>query len=272
MTKEIKHLRAIAIIPARAGSKRIPNKNVRSFCGDPIIKYSIDTAIKAGIFDEIMVSTENRKIAAIAKRYGAKVPFLRSHKTASDKVNVPEVLTEVLEEYKKRGIDFDYICCIYATAPLIEKKRVIEGYKMIIRSGVDSVIPVVRFDYPIQRALVVGKNSLEMIDKKNLNIQSQDLSPTYHDAGKFYWAKQEQFLKYKTFFMPKTRAIILPKTMAQDIDDIEDFQIAELKYTLKYRKFDWLTKNKAGRWNRKSNWIILLLALLSSALIMGSII
>ena len=267
--EKVKHLEAIAIIPARAGSKRVSNKNTRSFCGEPIIKYSIDIARKSNLFDEIMVSTESKKIAKIATSLGAEIPFMRSKRNASDKAGLAEVALEVIEEYKRQNITFDYFCLVFATAPMIEKRRLIEGYKLVREKDVDSVIPVVEFDYPIQRALEVKKAIVSMVDKKNLKKRSQDLPVRYHDAGKFYWIKTARFLQEKDFFMPKSRAIILPKSMAQDIDDEEDFKIAELKYAVKHFKFDWLKKDKEKLWGRSIRWIILALALLSSVLIMG---
>ncbi|MEQ8226422.1 MAG: pseudaminic acid cytidylyltransferase, partial [Candidatus Eremiobacterota bacterium] len=145
----------LAIIPARGGSKRIPRKNIKPFLGVPIIKYSIASAIKANCFDEIMVSTDDREIAEYSISCGAKVPFYRSEKTANDFAIVSDVIREVIDEYKKRDCMFKYICCIYPTAPFITPERLHEALKLLKKSNADGVLPVVRFSYPIQRALKI---------------------------------------------------------------------------------------------------------------------
>jgi len=224
---------AIAIIPARGGSKRLPGKNTLSFCGHPIIKYTIDAAVATGIFDEIMVSTDDSEIAALSKKFGAKVPFMRSAKSSSDKANIPEVITEVIKSYEKLNIKFEYLCCLLATAPLMDPKKIAEGFVLIQKDDIQSVMAVTDFGYPIQRSLKIEKDKLTMVNLRYKNSRSQDLEPRYHDAAQFYWVKTSAFKKYKSFLLPATRSILLSGAQVQDIDDMDDFKIAELKYRLK---------------------------------------
>ena len=224
--------KCIAIITARGGSKRIPRKNIKDFCGQPIIKYSIDAAKKSGCFDEIMVSTDDQEIVAIVKKFGANVPFLRSQKTSSDFASTEEVIEEVVLEYQKIGQNFDYLCCIYPTAPFISSKKIKEAYELILKTGVDSVLPIVKFSYPIQRALKIENNLLKFMWSENSNKRSQDLEPAYHDCGQFYFLKTEYFLRNKEIFTKSTIPIEIPESEVQDIDNEEDWKIAEIKYEI----------------------------------------
>ncbi len=229
----MKGKKTLAIITARGGSKRIPRKNIKNFLGKPIIAYSIETAINSKLFDEIMVSTDDKEIAEISKKYGATIPFMRSKKNSDDFAGTADVIMEVSKEYSKRGLDFDIFCCIYPTAPLISPKKLKEGYDLLIKENFHSVFPVVQFSYPIQRALRFKNNKVEMIWPENLNARSQDLEKTYHDAGQFYWGFTNEFLKNKNIFTKKSGAIILKETEVQDIDNLEDWKVAEMKYQLK---------------------------------------
>ncbi len=222
----------IAIIPARGGSKRIPRKNIRNFLGKPIIAYSIETAIKSNLFDEIMVSTDDKEIASVTLQYGAKVPFIRSAQNANDYATVGDVVTEVLDWYTKTNKEFDNICCILPTAPFISVKNISESYQMLSTGNYDSVFPVVRFSYPIQRALRLQEGLISMFQPENFPKRSQDLEPAYHDSGTFYWMKTNEFLKQKRFFAENSGALILPETQVQDIDSDEDWILAELKYKM----------------------------------------
>lgn len=226
----------LAIIPARGGSKRIPNKNIREFFGQPIIKYSVDAAISSGLFDEVIVSTDNEKIKSLAISSGARVPFERSQKHSDDSATLSEVLLEVVESYKSIGKHFDFICMLLPTAPLISVKNLVRGYELIIKDqSYSSVVPVVRFSYPIQRAFRITKTGkLEMFQPKNKNTRSQDLEPAFHDCGQFYWIKTNDFLKEKSIFMKVTGTIELSELEIQDIDTEDDWKIAELKYTLRH--------------------------------------
>jgi pseudaminic acid cytidylyltransferase len=224
--------RKVAIIPARGGSKRIPGKNARSFCGKPIIEYSIDAAIKSGCFDEIMVSTDDMKIAEIAKKSGAKVPFIRSEKTSDDYAMLADVIEEVLLEYKKLGTDFYYFCCILATAPFISSNDIANGLSILTTDNVESVVPVTRFSYPIQRSLKIESGKLKMFWPENYNVRSQDLTPAYHDCGQFYWMKSESLMKQKKLYATNTAYIEISESISQDVDTEEDWVLAELKYKM----------------------------------------
>jgi N-acylneuraminate cytidylyltransferase len=225
-------MRSLAIIPARGGSKRIPRKNIKVFCGKPIIAYSIQAAIDSGVFDEIMVSTDDLEIAEIAKQYGAVIPFMRSAELSTDMAMTAPVLLEVLEEYKRRGCEFTYACCIYPAAPFISPEKLKSAYGLLLKTKADSVNPVVRFGYPIQRALKIENNRLEMIWPENLNKRSQDLMPAFHDCGQFYFFNVGSFLRQKTLFMANTAPVEIRESEVQDIDTEEDWKIAEMKYKM----------------------------------------
>lgn len=222
-------MKNICIIPARGGSKRIPRKNIKEFLGKPIIAYSIEAALKSGLFDEVMVSTDDEEIAAIAKQYGASVPFMRSEATANDFASSDDVLVEVLNEYLKRGKVFDNMCCIYATAPLISSNDLAEALQLMNNSKFDCVYPVVEFSYPIWRCLDVAEDgSMKRHWPEFEYSRSQDLPKEYHDSGTFYWYK----LKDNTLQSGKIGAIIVPEDRVQDIDTETDWKLAEMKYKL----------------------------------------
>ena len=222
----------LAIIPARGGSKRIPRKNIRPFLGHPIIKYSIDAALNAGLFDEVMVSTDDEEIARIAEACGAQIPFLRSAATSDDHATTADVLLEVLSRYSAANLRFEYFCCIYPTAPLISADRLAEGFRLLDAHQADSVIPVVRFSYPVQRALKIDDGRLMMATPQHTNTRSQDLPFRYHDAGQFYWARTERFLSQQTLFTGNARPLIISELEVQDIDSEADWKIAEMKYQI----------------------------------------
>lgn len=225
--------KSLAIIPARGGSKRIPRKNIKDFLGKPIIAYSIETAIKSKLFDEVMVSTDDGEIAEISKSYGAKVPFLRSHRNADDYATTTDVLLEVLNDYKANDREFQYACCIYPTAPLIRADKLEKGFEKLKIENLNAVFPVVAFSYPIWRGLKITKEEkCIMIWPENINRRSQDLEETYHDAGQWYWFNTESFKKEQKIFSNNSSCIILSETEVQDIDNSTDWKIAELKYAL----------------------------------------
>ena len=222
-------MKNICIIPARGGSKRIPRKNIKEFLGKPIIAYSIEAALNSGLFDETMVSTDDHKIAEIAKQYGASVPFMRSAETANDFASSEDVLVEVLNEYLKRGKVFDNMCCIYATAPLISSNDLAEALQLMNNSKFDCVYPVVQFSYPIWRCLDVAEDgSMKRHWPEYENSRSQDLPKEYHDTGTFYWYKLQQ----GALASGKIGAIIVPEDRVQDIDTETDWKLAEMKYKL----------------------------------------
>ena len=223
----------IAIIPARGGSKRIPGKNIRSFLGKPIITYSIEAALQSGLFDEVMVSTDDEKIAAVAKEFGAKVPFLRSKQNADDFATLSDVLLEVITSYNDKGVIFENICCILPTAPLTNSKRIAEAFTKYSKNNLDSICPVVAFSYPILRALEFSEeNKLQMIWPEHLKTRSQDLKRAFHDSGTFYWVKTTALQQERTLFCKNGSAIELPENEVQDIDSETDWKLAEIKYKL----------------------------------------
>jgi len=226
----------LCIIPARGGSKRIPRKNIKDFLGKPIIAYSIETALQSGLFEEVMVSTDDEEIAEVAKRYGAKVPFFRSKENSDDFATTADVLLEVLREYNTLGFSYEYACCIYATAPLIRRQNLIDGFRKVVTERRYSVFPVVKFSYPVWRGLkILDSGDAEMIWAEHINTRSQDLEEVYHDAGQWYWFEVAYLVENKTMFSENSAAIILSGLDVQDIDDDADWQMAELKYELLQR-------------------------------------
>jgi N-acylneuraminate cytidylyltransferase len=222
----------VSIITARGGSKRIPRKNIKNFLGSPIIKYSIDAALNAKCFDEVMVSTEDNEIADLAKFYGAKIPFMRTANTSNDFAATVDVILEVLTQYKLQGKEFKYCCCIYPTAPFITSEKLKIAYNKLIESGADSIVPVVRFGFPIQRSIKIEDGLVKMNWPEHLNSRSQDLPPAFHDCGQFYFFKVDSFLENKILFSGFTVPYEMPESEVQDIDNEEDWKIAELKYKL----------------------------------------
>lgn len=220
----------IAIITARGGSKRIPKKNIKDFCGKPIIAYSIEAAISSELFDEVMVSTDSEEIAEIAKKYGASVPFMRSAETSNDYATTNDVLIEVFNEYKKRGQEFDIAVCIYPTAPFVTADKLKRAIDMVEKDGADAVTPVVQFSFPPQRAFIIRDNALEYQYPENASARSQDLEPIYHDCGQFYVMKPKNVMD--GIIIKKTTPIIMPESEVQDIDTVEDWKIAEMKYQI----------------------------------------
>lgn len=222
----------IAIIPARGGSKRIDRKNIKFFHGKPIIAYSIETAFKSNLFDTVMVSTDDEEIAAIARKYGAVTPFIRSFENSGDYATTADVIYEVINEYINVDIHFDLGCCIYPTAPLLTPDTLIKGVDMLLSNDeADSLVPVVSFNYPPQRSLVIKNNYLEFLYPENSLKRSQDLPFLYHDCGQFYLFKIKKFLEKRMLLSDRTMPLIMKEKMVQDIDNEEDWQIAELKYT-----------------------------------------
>lgn len=228
MRNEMKN---ICIITARGGSKRIPKKNIKDFCGKPILAYSIEAALKSNIFDEIMVSTDSEEIKNIAIKYGASVPFMRSEKTSNDFAGTYDVLMEVIQEYKKNGKIFDNMCCMYPTAPFVTAKKLQNAYKLLIDNNADGVSPYVSFSFPPQRAFYIRDGRLVAVDADSLPKRSQDLEKMYHDCGQFYFYNLQTFTgkrKPNNIYIP----IEYPESEVQDIDNLEDWKIAEIKYKL----------------------------------------
>ena len=222
----------IAIITARGGSKRIPHKNRKEFCGKPIIEYSIEAAKQAGIFDTVMVSTDDNKIAEIAKNAEAEVPFMRSAETSSDYATTADVLMEVLEKYKERGVRYENACCIYPTAPFVTGNKLRQAMDMLVNEKKDSVIPVVPFSFPPLRGMVINDGKLEYKWQEYAMKRSQDLEEIYHDCGQFYVFRVESFEKEKKLVTDNTAGMIISELEVQDIDNETDWELAEMKYRL----------------------------------------
>lgn len=223
---------SIAIITARGGSKRIPGKNRKPFLGKPIICYSIEAAIKSGLFDEVMVSTDDEEIATIARVAGASVPFMRSESTAGDYATTDEVLAEVLGEYAKQGKSFDYMACLYPTAPFITSARLKEAMGKLISSGAAELMPVTSFSFPPQRGLVEKDDRVAYREPENALKRSQDLQKIYHDCGQFYLYDVNKFLDPMINPDEDMTYIVLDELEVQDIDNETDWKLAEMKYTL----------------------------------------
>lgn len=247
----------LAIITARGGSKRIPKKNIKEFLGKPIIAYSIEAARKSSVFDEVMVSTDSEEIAEVARKYGAAVPFYRSEQTANDFATTADVLLEVVSKYREMGRDYDWICCLYPTAPFVTDEVLRTAWDKAEKGGVDAVVPVVRFSFPPQRCFVIRDEkachrqntdvenadarcaltgtvaATDMLEYKwpeYRTARSQDLEPYYHDAGQFYFVRTSALLEQRTVIPERTAPLILDETRVQDIDNEEDWIIAEMKY------------------------------------------
>jgi len=223
----------IAIITARGGSKRIPKKNIREFCGKPIIAYSIEAALSSGVFDEVMVSTDSYEIADIAKEYGASVPFMRSEITSNDFSTTADVIEEVIMKYKELGKNFESFACIYPTAPFVTATRLKEAVEMLKEA--DAVLSVVKYSFPPQRAFVIRDGNVAYQYPQYERARSQDLEPIYHDCGQFYMCKSDKFLEKHSLILSNTRPYIIPEEEVQDIDTQSDWEIAEAKYSVLHK-------------------------------------
>ena len=226
-------MKKIAIIPARGGSKRIPNKNIKVFFGKPIIAYSIEAAFKSGLYDEVMVSTDCEAIAKVAQEYGAKVPYIRSAKNSNDFATTVDVLLEVLNWYRKNKFEFEYASCIYACAPFVNAKVLQDSFELLFKENCDCVFPILAYSHPIQRALKVSESrKLVPFDDLNSNIRTQDLGKAFHDAGMFYSFDVNKLIVNKSLRSVDTFAIEIDELHAHDIDTENDWILAELKYKL----------------------------------------
>ena len=223
-------MKKICIIPARGGSKRIAKKNIKEFYGKPIIAYSIELAINSNLFDEIMVSTDDIEISKISKKYGASVPFLRSQKNSNDYASTYDVIEEVIKNYNNENIFFDYICCLYPAAPLIQKKIFFKCFKQIEKNINTSVLPITRFEHPIRRAIFLKNEKIKFLSSQHKNKRTQDIETFYHDTGQFYWINTIKLLKFKELITEDSFGYIIPSIYAQDIDNLDDWKLAEIKY------------------------------------------
>ncbi|MBT1450814.1 pseudaminic acid cytidylyltransferase [Glaciecola sp. XM2] len=220
-----------ALIPARGGSKRIPNKNIKSFNGKPIIAYSIEAAIESQLFDHVVVSTDSQDIANVAREYGADVPFLRPDAISDDYATTREVITHAVNYMTKRYDEVTHCCCIYATSPLLQISYLKQGLEKLLASPDKAfAFSVTEFAFPVQRALSITNGHLSALYPQYSNTRSQDLNPAYHDAGQFYWGTIDGLLSDKAFFSSDSIPIVLPSYLVQDIDTPDDWLRAELMH------------------------------------------
>ena len=220
----------VAIIPARGGSKRIPKKNIKLFHGKPLIAYRIEVAIKSKLFDKVIVTTDDEEIAKIAKEYGADVPFLRPKELSDDFTGTGAVVNHAIEFLKQNGEKIDFVCTIYATAPLISEKYLVEGFEKLKNSSARNAFSCTSMPYPIQRTFkITQENRCEMFWPENFMKRSQDLEEAYQDAGQFYWVNLNVISDDITFGKDSI-PIILPRYLVQDIDTLEDWRRAEFMY------------------------------------------
>ena len=227
----------IAIIPARGGSKRIPKKNIKDFLGKPIIAYSIEIAINCKLFDKVIVSTDDQEIKKVAIKYGAEVPFIRPKQISDDFTGTHEVIGHAVKWLEDNNKKMDYVCCIYSTAPLIEKDDLKKGFELIKTNKWNSIIAATNFSYPIFRSFEnLPDGGLKMIFPEYYSSRSQDLPEIYHDAGLFYWAKPEIWKKKPERYSEKNSIVKIPNYRTQDIDTLEDWKRAEIIYKIKNKE------------------------------------
>lgn len=223
----------IAIIPARGGSKRIPNKNIKPFLNKPIIAYAIEAAKRSELFAEVMVSTDSEEIAEVALRYGAKIPFLRDSETANDYCSTLDVIIGVLEQYEEVNKNFNNACCLYPTAPFVTTDLLADTNNAFQKQNVDVLYTIQKFIFPIQRAFTIKDGLLNWYQPSSFLMRSQDLEPTYHDAGQLYWFRVNRLLKEKDLAKLSAGGHIIDEFSAHDIDYEEDWKMAEFKYCVK---------------------------------------
>lgn len=224
----------IVIIPARGGSKRIPRKNIRLFCGKPMLAHSIDTALASGVVDKVVVSTDDKDIAQVARDYGADVPFLRPPELADDYTGTSPVVRHAINKLLALGWPLDTCACIYATAPLLQSEQVSDALRQLEQSSWDYVFTAARYSFPIQRAIMqTNKGGVVPFDAFGITQRSQDLPPAFHDAGQLYWAHYKTWLDpQKHIFGANSHMLVLPDYQVQDIDTPEDWERAEMLYKL----------------------------------------
>ena len=218
----------LCIIPARGGSKRIPRKNIKEFCGQAMIGYSIEAAITSQCFDKVVVSTDDQEIAQVAISFGAEVPFIRPYELANDHVATIPVVKHAIEWLDEQGQSPTDVCCLYATAPFIQSKTISKAFQQLQESKSDYCFSVTSFAFPIQRSIrITQDHKVDMFYPENFHVRSQDLEEAYHDAGQFYWGKAQAFKDELPIFSEKATPYILPRYLVQDIDTMEDWIRAE---------------------------------------------
>jgi len=233
----------LAVIPARGASKRIPHKNIRQFCGKPMIAWSIEAAIESECFDRVIVSTDDNEIAAVARKYGADVPFVRPPELSDDYTGTIPVISHATEWQNAHGEEASYVCCIYATAPFVQVDDLKRGLKTLMETEVDYVFTVTNYPFPIQRAIrIVQDSKVEMFQPEYFYARSQDLEEAWHDAGQFYWGKSNAWLLKKPLFSDESSPLVLPRYRVQDIDTEEDWKVAENMFCMLKRSVGLMEK------------------------------
>ncbi|MDS9878803.1 pseudaminic acid cytidylyltransferase [Pseudomonas protegens] len=218
----------VAIIPARGGSKRISRKNIKEFCGKPMIAWSIEAALKSGCFEQVIVSTDDAEIAEVAVQHGASVPFMRPAELSDDHTGTTPVVRHAIEWLNLQGSNPQYVCCLYATAPLIDSQDILKGLNALDKEGGDYAFSVTSYAFPIQRAIRINEDGrVDMFNPEYFAVRSQDLEHAYHDAGQFYWGTYAAWLENRVIFGKRSLPIILPRHRVQDIDTLEDWEMAE---------------------------------------------
>ena len=218
----------VCVIPARGGSKRIPRKNIKLFCGRPMIAWSIEAAQQSGCFDQVVVSTDDAEIAEVARQCGAQVPFIRPAALSDDHTSTTAVVAHATNWFAAQGQTPTQVCCLYATAPFVSAADLRQGLTVLTDTGADYAFSVTSYAFPIQRAIrLTTNNRVEMFNPEHFNTRSQDLEEAYHDAGQFYWGRAEAWLQGRMIFSPAAAPVILPRQRVQDIDTPEDWTRAE---------------------------------------------
>lgn len=225
-------MNSIAIIPARGGSKRIPRKNIKEFCGKPMIAWSIETALQSGLFEKVVVSTDDEEIAEVAQSYGATAPFQRPEHLANDHAATLPVVRHAVEWHLNQGFDLDAVCCIYPTAPFLQAQYLKESLELLRQDEeVDFCFAATSFESSIFRALKIDtQNNVSMFWPENETKRSQDFPEAYHDAGQFYWGRAQAWLEKESLFSSNSKVVVLPSHLVQDIDYPNDWLQAELKF------------------------------------------
>jgi pseudaminic acid cytidylyltransferase len=240
----------LAVIPARGGSKRIPRKNIKLFCGKPMIAWSIEAALQCGCFDQVVVSTDDAEIAEVARQFDAQVPFMRPAVLSDDHTGTTAVVAHAIDWFVARGQMPEQVCCIYATAPFVSAEDLRRGLAVLTETGSDYAFTVTSYPFPIQRAIrIKDDNRVEMFNSEHFNTRSQDLEETYHDAGQFYWGRATAWLTGKVIFGSHAAAIQLPRYRVQDIDTVEDWQMAEYLFQAVKLKSDSDQSTNQGKSN-----------------------
>ncbi|TKB05598.1 pseudaminic acid cytidylyltransferase [Desulforhopalus sp. IMCC35007] len=221
----------LAVIPARGGSKRIPRKNIREFCGKPIIAYSIEAALQSKCFDSVIVSTDDAEIAAVARECGAETPFVRPEELSNDCAGTIPVIKHAIEWFIENGVQPELVCCVYATAPFVTPQDLKRGLELLVSTQCEYAFTVTSYPFPIQRAVKITQSGrLEMFQPEHFNTRSQDLEEAFHDAGQFYWGRSKAFLGELPIFTEDAAPVVLPRHRVQDIDTLEDWYKAELMF------------------------------------------